>query len=294
MTDKNKKHDEVTIDVHDDSTNTEDDESEETVVFIDTRFKNNVADMVRPAYERDIQYTLKWRYQWNRISSGFNGIYEALCALGIIAAFVASSSLVTDYSDYVSLTSGILYTLAKVFEKFTMYAKKNSQRRTKELNVLLDNAGVDFMMPDITDDDLQININRNQQMRDHNTEKDAQDALSVHSGKTYRTFITHDEKQPPPGLSRHTGHSGGTTGYVRVKKSKGTSKQDLMEQAIEKFRKKEQVVEMRTRSKKSVKSAENLTVKKNKTEHTSGGTSASASVGTVTTVKKPDMFGENK
>lgn len=150
----------ATLDEITDGEDTTDDDSVETVIFIDSSFKNSIAEMVRPAYERDIQHTLEWRYVWNRISSTFNVMFEVLFACNAIAAFLSASTLLSDYSVILALTAGILAVVAKACQGFSMFSKKNSQRRTKELNLLLHNANVDFVMPDITDDDIQINVSR--------------------------------------------------------------------------------------------------------------------------------------
>lgn len=118
-------------------------------------FKREIAEVIKPSYKSDVQYAMKWRGTWHKISSALSVIGEILIGLSILVAFIASSSIIrTEDGPWYSFVAGSLGTVSRILAKFSDSAKTRSQKKTSELNELLSAVGINYKIPDITDDDI--------------------------------------------------------------------------------------------------------------------------------------------
>lgn len=122
----------------------------------DGNFASKIVTQIQSAYQGDIESSLEGRKSCHKTASSFMTLEKILLAISTILVFVTASDLVGDSSKIISFVAGGLIVVAEAIAGFQVYAKKASQTKTKELNELLANSGLEFVMPDLTDDHYDV------------------------------------------------------------------------------------------------------------------------------------------
>ena len=109
-----------------------------TSYLIETEVRQLVADTLKD----DIRRSLQGRTAWRRVSNAFEAIAKGLTAVSSVLAFAASAVSDADKADILSFTSGTVGTVGLCLLTYAVYAHRESQQRTTELNSVLTSIGV--------------------------------------------------------------------------------------------------------------------------------------------------------
>jgi len=138
------------------SKSTKDNEAEtDNLIKLSTKkFKHEILEVIQPSYKNDIKYAVEWRGTWYKISSWLDVIAEVFIGISILVAFISASSIIpAGDGPLYAFISGSLGSVSRILARFSDSAKKRSQKKTSELNELLSAIGINYKIPDITDND---------------------------------------------------------------------------------------------------------------------------------------------
>lgn len=116
-------------------------------------FKQKIISDIQSHYSENIKHAMFWKTEWYKITTGLHTTSEVLLIISVILAFLAGSSVIgEEYVSICALVSGGLGVISRSLELFSKSTKKNSQKKTDELNELLGGLGIDHRVPDIAND----------------------------------------------------------------------------------------------------------------------------------------------
>ena len=133
---------------------TEDNETsaDNLIKLSNKKFKHEILEVIQPSYKNDIKYAMEWRSTWHKISSWLGVIAEVLVGISILIAFIAASKIIPDGDGpFYAFVAGSFGSVSRILARFSDSAKKRSQKKTSELNELLSAIGINYKIPDITD-----------------------------------------------------------------------------------------------------------------------------------------------
>ncbi|MHB1952720.1 MAG: hypothetical protein ACYCOU_03140 [Sulfobacillus sp.] len=97
-----------------------------------------VREILRPAYVKDVEDSVVWRFRWRKIAHSLDGIAKFCGGACTVLAFAAA---VGTWSA-LSFASGCCGTLGIVLLQYSSYAHKEAREKTIETNQVLHSLGL--------------------------------------------------------------------------------------------------------------------------------------------------------
>ena len=96
-------------------------------------------DIIEKTYYRDLNYNINSKFRWKAIGDVMEALSFIFIGIGVVLAFSAG------YFDnsVLSFVAGCVETMGIVLKQFSSYSHKESVERTKQVNTLLTELGLD-------------------------------------------------------------------------------------------------------------------------------------------------------
>lgn len=132
-------------------------------LVIPTEFKNHIIEkFILPYYKSNIEYVIKTKTGWSKVSTGFFTASTLLIGASSILSF-ASGVYPNQNLNFVAGSIGLI---AVIFKEFASYANTVEHVKTLTINDLLKNIGINHAMND--------NSQNNKKMLEKHNEKNAE------------------------------------------------------------------------------------------------------------------------
>ena len=116
-------------------------------------FNKKIIERLKNSLENEIEDASLWRFTWAKISTAMFCISEVLMIIQTALSFTAASYQILLIS-YLAGVIGVIGVVAIGLNRFGSYSKNQSTEKTNQLNKLLKTIGINDVLPDLMDDNL--------------------------------------------------------------------------------------------------------------------------------------------
>ena len=147
--------------------------NEEHLVIPEQFKKYIIKELLLPYYKTNIEYIIKTKSGWARVSTGFLTASTLLVGISSILSFASGVYL----DKHLNFVAGSIGLISLVFKEFASYANNIDHVKTLTINDMLKNVGINHIMRDTSRNNetlmekqkiLKLNEDKVSDAKDHN------------------------------------------------------------------------------------------------------------------------------